>query len=227
MFFAIHTIEQASYNAIGLENPKTAANRMVLAVNRQLMRSALFTVYAKKAFGEFRDSTTGEKIPSRMWTPEMKAFAQQKLADAAKPPFIFKFTIVGWIFVLLVITTFGLIGYNSFKPPVPKSPAYVAMQKAPAVGDIYFGHFESFKEAGERIASEIGFGWFKVTQAEGNTYSIIKSKQMNKSHKPKEELNSTDFESDAVSVRITEQAAYMIHMESTDGKMKVYITDKK
>ncbi|MGJ1430794.1 hypothetical protein ACR79M_04375 [Sphingobacterium spiritivorum] len=227
MFFVITKIEQGSYENDKLQNPKNLGNPMVLVVFRQLTRTAIFSAHSKKAFGEFYDKVTQKKIASRSWTPEMKSFANQKIVHAPKPPFIFKLTILGWIFIMLVITTFALIIYQEVKPPLPKSAEYVAMEQVPVTGNIYFGHYEAFKESGDRIASDIGFGWFKVVKVEGETYYIAKSMQMNKTHKPKEELNSTDFESDGTATTITEQAGYMINMKAVDGKMEIYITDKK
>ncbi|QQT25357.1 MULTISPECIES: hypothetical protein [Sphingobacterium] len=227
MFFVITKIEQGSYENDKLQNPKNLGNPMVLVVFRQLTRTAIFSVHSKKAFGEFYDKVTQKKIAHRSWTPEMKSFANQKIVQAPKPLFIFKLTILGWIFIMLVITTFALIIYQEVKPPLPKSAEYVAMEQVPVAGNIYFGHYEVFKESGDRIASDIGFGWFKVVKVEGDTYYIAKSMQMNKTHKPKEELNSTDFESDGTATTITEQAGYMINMKAVDGKMEIYITDKK
>ncbi|MFD2556603.1 hypothetical protein [Sphingobacterium tabacisoli] len=227
MFFVINKIEQASHKTDRLQNPKNPSNPMVLGIYRTESRTALFHVYSKKAYGEFWDDTERKKIASRDWTSEMKGFANQKVAEAPKPPFIFKLTIVGWIFVALMIATMGLIIYQETKAPAPKSAEYIAMEQAPAVGDIYFGRYEAFKESGDRIASGIGFGWFKVIQVEGNVYHIARSAEMSKTHKPKEELNSTDFESEGTPAKITEQAGYMINMKAVDGKMEIYFTEKK
>lgn len=227
MFFVINKVEQAVHRTDGLHNPKNPSKPMVLGIYRTQSRTALFTVYSKKAYGEFWDDETQKKIANRYWTPEMKAFARQKVAEAPKPPYIFKLTIVGWIFVAIMIATMGLIVYQETKPPVPKSAEYVAMEQAPVVGDIYLGRYEAFKEAGERIASEIGFGWFKVVKVEADVYHMAKSTGMSKTHKPKEELNSTDFETEGTPVKITEQAGYMINMKAIDGKMEIYLTEKK
>lgn len=227
MFFIINKIEQGVHPASGLQNPRNPGNPIVLVVYRQLTRTAIFSAHSKKAFAEYWDDTVGKKIARRHWTPEMKALANQKVGEAPKPPYIFKMTIVGWIFVLLIIATFGLIVYESVKPPVPKSAEYLAMEKAPETGDIYFGHYEAFNTAGDRIASDLGFGWFNVTKVAGDTYYLAKSTQMSKTHKPKEALNSTDFEAEVTPVIITEQAGYIINMKSTDGRLEIYITDKK
>ncbi len=227
MFFVINKIEQAVHRTDGLHNPKNPSSPMVLGIYRTQSRTALFTVYSKKAFGEFWDDGEQKKIASRRWTPEMKAFAKQKVAEASKPPYIFKMTIVGWIFVALMIATMGLIVYQETKPPLPKSAEYVAMERAPVVDDIFFGRYESFKQAGERIASDLGFGWFKVVKVEGDVYHIAKSTEMSKTHKPKEELNSTDFETEGKPSKITEQSGYSVNLKAIDGKMEIYFTEKK
>ena len=227
MFFVINKIEQAVHPTDGLDNPKNPANPMVLGIYRTQSRTALFTVYSKKAYGEFWDDQERKKITRRYWTSEMKAFARKKITGAPKPPFIFKLTIVGWIFVAIMIFTMGLIVYQEVKPPAPKSAEYVAMEQNPVVGDIYLGRYEAFKEAGDRIASGLGFGWFKVIKVEGDVYHMAKSTEMSKNHKPKEELNSTDFETEGTPVKITEQAGYMINMKGIDDKMEIYLTEKK
>lgn len=224
MFFVINKIELGTFSDNNLVDTN---NKIKLTVFRQLTRTALFSAYSKKVYGEFWDETTQRKIARRSWTPEMKAFANQKFAEAAKPPFTFKLTIVGWIFVLLMIVTMGLIISQEIKSPAPKSAEFVAMEQAPIVGNIYFGHFESFNAPEERVASDIGFGWFKIINIEGDIYYIAKSTQMNKSHKPKEDANSTNFETDGIPSKITKQAGYMINMKAVNGKTEIYFTDKK
>lgn len=200
---------------------------MTLGVYRQLTRTAFFSAYSKKAFGEFWDDALRQKIASRFWTPEMNALAKQRVAQAPKPPYVIKLTVVGWLFLLFAAITMGMIVYQELKPPLPKSAEYVAMEQAPAVGDVYFGHYEVFKEAGDRVASGVGFGWFKVINVEGDVYHMAKSVEMSNTHKPQETLNSTDFEAEGTPARITEQAGYLINMKATDGKMEIYITAKK
>lgn len=228
MFFVIDKIEQGAHRNDQLQNPKNSGNPMTLVVFRQLTRTALFSVHSKKAFGEFWDESIQKKIVRRFWTPEMKAFANQKIAEAAKPPYIFKLTIVGWIFCLLMLTAMGMIVYQEVKPPLPKPAEYVAMEKAPAVGDIYFGHYEIYKEKGTPVGAEIGFGWFKVLKVDGDVYHISKSTEMNRGHKPKEQLNSVDFETESMPlVKLKEQTGYNIRFVSDDDLTEIYITDKK
>ena len=226
MFFAIDKIEVGAFEV--QENPKNSGNLMILTVFRTQSRTAFFTVNSKKAFAEFWDGSERKKIAKRFWSPQMKTFAAQKIAETPKPSFIFKFTIVGWIFNLLVIAFFGYLIYDSVKPPVAKPAEYVAMEQSPVEGDIYFGHFEIYKEKGTPIGAKIGYGWFKVSKVEGGSYYLSKSTQMSQVHKPKEELNSTDFESETMtSLKLMEQTGYNLRFKSEDGLTEVYITEKK
>lgn len=227
MFFAISKIEQASHPADGLQNPQDPSHPMVLGVYRTLMRTAFCSVYSKKAFGEFWDGTARKTIPKGRWTPEMKTFARQKVAEAPRPPFIFKLNIAGWIFVLLVVTFFGFMAYNSMKPPVPQPAEAVAMGKKPAVGDIFFGHFETYKEKGNPLGIKTGYGWFRIDKVTGEDFYIAKSKEMSKAHKPKDQLNSSNFETEHMQLKLLEQTGYNLRFKSADGLTEVYITDKK
>ena len=227
MFFVIDKVEQSTHRSDSLQNPKKPTNPMVLAVYRQLTRTALFSAYSNKAFGEYWDDIEQKAIARRHWTPEMKAFANLHVAAAPKPPYLFKVTIIGWLFILIMIGTLGLIIYQEVKPPAPKSAEYVAMEQRPEAGDIYFGHYEAYDEAEQRVASAVGFGWFKVLNVTGDTYYIAKSTQMSKNHQPKEALNSSAFEETGIAMEITEQSGYMMTMKSADGKMEIAITDKK
>ncbi|MBE8715317.1 hypothetical protein [Sphingobacterium hungaricum] len=228
MFFVINKIEHAVHSNDGLHNPKNPSNPMVLGIYRTQSKTALFTVYSKKAYGEFWDEVTQKKIPRRFWIPEMKAFASQKAAEAPQPPFIFKLTVVGWIFVALMIATMGLIVYQEVKPPVPKSAIYTAMEKAPVVGDIFFGHYEKYKEKRTPIGAEIGFGWFKIVKVEGSDFYLSKSMEMSKTSKPKEQLNSSDYETETLpALQLSEQTGYNIRFKSADGLTEVYISEKK
>ncbi|RAV28960.1 hypothetical protein [Sinomicrobium soli] len=228
MFFIINKIEQASHSTERLRNPKSPNSPMVLSVYRNKVRTIIYTLYTKKAAGEFRDNTTGKKIARRHWTPEMKAFARQKIAEAPKPPFVFKMTVVGWLFALFFTGVFGYLIYDSVKPPLPKPEKVVAMEQAPAVGDIYFGRYEIYREKGNPLGMEGNFGWFKILEVEGDVYHIAKSVEMSKQHKPGSQLNSTDFETGSMTpVKISEQSGYDIRFKSEDGLTEIYITDKK
>ncbi|RZF60206.1 hypothetical protein [Sphingobacterium corticibacterium] len=228
MFIAIDKIEQSAHHTDKLQNPKALGNAMVLSIYRNKIRTALYIVNTKKTYGEYWDKVENKKIPKRLWTPEMKALYKEKALEAPMPPYIFKITIIGWIFVLLMTGVFGMIVYNELKSPLPKSEEYLAMEKAPVEGDIYFGRYEIYKEKGNPLGMEGRFGWFKVLQVEGDIYHIAKSTEMNKGHKPKEQLNSTNFETESMPpVKLTEQTGYNIRFLSDDGLTEIYITDKK
>ncbi|MDX3917418.1 MULTISPECIES: hypothetical protein [Olivibacter] len=79
---------------------------------------------------------------------------------------------------------------NGARPP--------RLVEAPAAGDIYFGHYEAYKGKGTPIGAKIGYGWFKVVKVEGEDYYLARNTEMNKGHKPKEQLNSTDFETESM-----------------------------
>ncbi|WP_133166277.1 hypothetical protein [Sphingobacterium haloxyli] len=228
MFFHIQKIEQSTHHTDNLQNPKNQGNPMVLGVYRNKARTILYTVYTKKTFGEYWDSVENKRIPKRLWTPQMKEYYQQKALDTPKPPFVFKITVVGWLFVLLFMGVFGYVIYDSVKPPPAKSEKHLAMEQAPLVDDIYFGRYELYKEKGNPLGMEGRFGWFKVLNVEGDVYYLAKSKEMSRGHKPKEQLNSTDFETEnMLPVRLVEQTGYDIRLKSDNGLLEIYITDKK
>ena len=223
MFFHLQQYEVARFGASRFQNPQTADQDMVLMFLRTEMRMAVCTVHSKKAAGEFRTLSTGKVIPRRLWTAEMKAFYQAKLSEVPRPPFVFKMTIMGWIVALLVVAVCGMIIYDGMKPPLPKSAETIAMEQKPAVGDLYFGHYE----APQGTVDRLGFGWFKVLKVEGDTYYIAKSTNMSKTSKPKEQLDNSHFEPEGTSVKITEQAGFLINLKSVDGGVELYFTDKK
>ena len=102
------------------------------------------------------------------------------------------------------------------------------MEKAPAAGDVYFGRYEIYKEKGNPLGMEGRFGWFKVLNVDGDTYHIATSTEMSRGHQPKEQMNSTDFETETLpAVKLSEQTGYNIRFISDDGLTEIYITDKK
>ncbi len=227
MFFILDKIEQASYHSDRLQHPEAHKGAMVLYLYRNYMRTAICKVYSKKPYGEFWDQESKKKIARRHWTKEMQDFCAQKLQEAPAAPFIFRFTLLGWLFLLLVIATFGLIVYDGVKPPLPKTAAWTAMEAKPQVGDVYFGHFETYKEAGTALGAKIGFGWFKVEAIDGALYTIVKSKEMTKVWRPKAELDSVNFEDRGMDLHLLEQTGYTIRFKSPDQRTELYITDKK
>ncbi|SFS71433.1 hypothetical protein [Sphingobacterium wenxiniae] len=228
MFLSIQKIEQTVHHIDSLQNPQNPHNAMVLGIYRNKVNSIVYSVYTKKTYGEYWDTVDNKKIPKRLWTPEMKAYYEQKAKEAPKPPYIYKITVVGWLFVLSAIALFGYLIYDSVKPPLPKSETYVAMEQVPSEGDTYFGRYEIYKEKGTPIGMEGNFGWFKVLKVEGDVYHLATSIEMSKSHKPKEQLNNIDFNTETLPpVKLTEQTGYNIRFKSDDGLTEIYITDKK
>lgn len=227
MFFWVSQLKEAFYPANHLQNPVKKDNPMTVNIIRTQSRTAFFTINSKKSFTEYWDTIDQKKIPKKLWTSEMKDFSNQKIQETPAPSFMFKFTIVGWIFTAAIIGFFVYLIYDSVKPDAPKSAKYISMEKAPQAGDIYFGRFEAFTKPGDRIASDVGFGWFKISQVNGDTYTISKSKEMSDGYKAKEQLNNTEFETNGTPAKITEQAGYMLNLKATDGKMEIYFTDKK
>jgi len=222
MFFLLQQYEAVRFEASQLQNPQTVDQEMVLVFLRTEMRMAVCTVNSKKAAGEFRSLSTGKAISRRLWTAEMKAYYQTKSVEVPGPAFVFRITILGWIVALLVVAVFGMIIYDEVKPPLPKSAQTIAMEQKPAVGDLYFGHFEAGQGTGDRL----GFGWFKVLKVQGDTYYIAKSTNMSKISKPKEQLDNSTFEPEGTPVKITEQAGYLINLKSADQGLEIYFTDK-
>lgn len=184
--------------------------------------------YSKKAFADFWDDVEKKKIARKLWTPEMKNLAERKIAEAPKAPFIFKLTIFGWIFLAGVIALFGMLIYESVKPAPEKPADLVAMEQTPKVGDVYFGHFEKRTDKNAVAGTNIGYGWFKVTKVDGDTYALAKSTEISNSYKPKEQLNSTDFETDAfTNLKLTENTGYSTRFKSTDELTELNLTHKK
>lgn len=228
MFFSISQVEQAAHYANELKNPQNINNVMTLGIYRTKMRMVIGTVYSKKAFADFWDDVEKKKIARKLWTPEMKNLAERKIAEAPKAPFIFKLSIFGWIFLAGVIALFGMLIYESVKPAPEKPAEVVAMQQMPQVGDVYFGHFEKRKDKNAVVGTSIGYGWFKVTKVDRDTYALAKSIEMSTHYKPKEQMNSTDFETEAfTNLKLTENTGYSTRFKSTDELTELTLGYKK
>ena len=233
MFFVISKQIQSSHrfgtqgNAAQTGSSNSAGG-MILEVGHTCMRGALFTVYSAKAFAQFRDEASNKIVPKRKWTAEMQTAAASKVASAAKPPFIFKLTMLGWVFAAVVVALFCYLTYSSMKPAAPMPAEYSMFEKAPAKGDRYFGSYENYKGSRDkRIPSSVGFSWFKVVGVEGDRYLVAQSTDVSPSSRPKEDMNSEDFASESVKMKITEQHGYDMRMQTEDGLMKIYFTGKK
>jgi len=229
MFFSIQQNHLSTFKTDGLENPKNPGNDMELALFRTEGRTFFHTSHSKQAFGEYWDVVQGKKIPKRFWTAEMKAYYTQKAQEAPKPPFFFKITPIGWIFLLASVGFLGYLIYDGNKAPLPKSEVVIAMEQSLAEGDIYFGHFEEYKDSEQlgRISSGLGYGWFKVVKVEGETYHLVKSTEMSKHHQPKEQLDSINFATETIPAKIKEKGTYSIRLLSLDGNSEFYFDDKQ
>ncbi len=229
MFFSIRQNQVATHTTEGLENPKNPGNDMELVLFRTEGRSFFHTSHTKQAFGEYWDVVQGKKIPKRLWTPEMKAYCTTKAHKAPKPPFFFKITIVGWLFLLLAFGMIGYLVYDGIQAPAKsnKHQQELAEQASISEGDVYFGNYRVYKEKGNVIGSEGGFGWFKVAKIEDSTYHIAKSVETSDAVKPKEELNSTDFEQKTSAVKAKELGAYHKSLMSEDGLVEFSFSEKK
>lgn len=228
MFFVVSKTQQATHPVDPrLPNPKNPGNPMTLRTYRTQARWAVATVNSKKVAAEFYDSVTNQKIPRTAWSVHMKAFALEVADAVPKPPFVFRITVIGWIAVALLVVGFGGLAYQEFKP-VEQTAEQIAMEQAPAAGDVYFGRFENAPEPGSLAASSgLGFGWFQVVGVDGDTYLVAKSTDMSPAYQPKEQLASTDFENESVPTTIVEQEAWGITLEAVDGSVTFSFTDKK
>lgn len=77
------------------------------------------------------------------------------------------------------------------------------------------------------LGSEGGFGWFKIVSIDNDTYLISKSVEISKTAKPKEQMNSTDFEQETSAVKAKEMEAYTKQFVSEDGLIEVNLNEKK
>src|SRR3546814_1727487 len=94
-------------------------------------------------------------------------------------------------------------------------------------GDIYVGRYRIYKEKGNMLGSQGGFGWFKVVRIENGTYHIAKSVEMSNTAKPKEEMNRTEFEQETNAVKAKELEAYAKQFVSDDGLIEFNLNEKK
>lgn len=229
MFFSIRQNQVAAHKTEGLENPENPGNDMELAIFRTEGRSFFHTSHTKQAFGEYWDVTEGKKISKKHWTPEMKACCAQKTKEAPGPPFFFKITAVGWLFLLACFGFLGYLIYDWNKAPLPKSEDVIAMEQPLAEGDIFFGHFEQYKESEQlgRISDGVGHGWFKIVKVEGDTCHVAKSTEMSKTHQAKEELDNSNFETESTPANVKEKDSYTVRLVSTDGNTEFYLNEKK
>jgi len=212
-----------------LKNPKDQQKPMVLAFFQRESRSVLHVHQPKKVFPQYYQTPTGGSIPIRKWTNEMEIFAQQELAKLPPQRGWFKITVFGWI---LLLFSFSLIGYALYETATLPAQKEAYKQKIAALatveeGEIYFGRYRVYQEKGDFTGSEGGFGWFKVVSIENGTYHIAKSVEISTTAKPKEQMNSNDFDEDSFAVKAKELEAYTKQFVSEDGLTEFNLNERK
>ena len=227
MFISVQRVEEASFSADHLQNPVNPNNLMVLGFYRNYMGTALTQSYSKKAAPIYWDTVTGKTISRSKWTAEMKSYADKCATEVRPAPFKFKLTAIGYIFMLGVVALFGYLIYDSIKPPAnPDALAPTVLMNKVQTGDVFYGRFIE-NDAERNIPKRAGFGWFKVTEAGDGTVSVSLNKEMSTAHKPAAQMNSTDFESEAIPMKIKSQDNYQIDLVSEDGTYEISFSEKK
>lgn len=229
MWFTIAEIEIKQVSAAHVPPPRAISEPMVLRLYQQEATSAFFVSRNKKIFTEYRPASGGKALPKLKWSSEMNEFAQDELAKIPPTKSLFKVTVLGWFFLLFAFGILGYLSYQSLQAPAKHKAFEQKMAKSAsvAVGDIYFGNYRRYKEKGNMLGSEGGFGWFKVTKIESDTYHIAKSTEISKTAKPKEQMNSTDFETQASPVKAKELEAYTKHFLSEEGLLEFNLFEQK
>lgn len=227
MFISVQRVEEASFSADHLQNPVNPNNLMVLGFYRNYMGTAFTQSYNKKAAPIYWDTVTGKTISRRKWTAEMKSYAEKCATEVPPAPFNFKLTVVGYIFIVAIIAFFAYLTYDSLKPPAnPDAIGPTVLMEKMMAGDIYYGRFIEM-DTDSRFSKRAGFGWFKVTDADDEIVSISLNKEMSTAHKPSAEMNSTDFESETIPMKIKSQEPYQIDLVSEDGTIEMSFSEKK
>lgn len=226
MFFTVSKAQQTRHPVDRMLNPKNPSNAMYLLTFRTHVSTAVATTYSKKVESDFYDDVAGSKIPRRLWTPDMTAFAGAHAVGAPAAPYVVRLTIIGWIVLALFVVGVGMMTYETFRP-AQQTAEQEAMAAAPVEGDLFFGRFENAPEPDSLAASSgIGFGWFTVVAVDGDVYHLARSTDMSSQHQEKERLGSTDFESESTPVKVTELVGNGMTMTALDDSVTFYITDK-
>jgi len=226
MFFYTKRIEEKVFSVGQLENPVNPHADMVLGFYRTYAWTAFFRMYNKNAAPLYWDLTNNKTIPKRKWTGEMHALVNQMEHEVPAAPYRFKLTIVGYIMTLFFIGFFAYLTYDSIRPKPSYADQVTPIQETPKAGDMYFGRFETMKP-GERVASKVGFGWFKVIENNQGQIKVAMNKNMSSHHKPSKELNSTDYEEQSIDATITSQESFQLNLISSDNLTEMYFTEKK
>lgn len=229
MWIRVADISVKQIDANQLENPKNLGTPMVLDLFQRETGTAFWIVKNKKVFTRFLEIPSGKTIPKRKWTDKMKTFAQSEMEKISPQKGRIKVTIFGWLLLLFAFGTLGYVAYEGLQAPGKAAKFQQRMAKASTVheGDIYMGRIGVYKEKGNPLGMKGGFGFFKVVKINGDTYQIAKSVEMSKTAKPKEQLNSTDFEQETFAVKAKELEAYQKSFVSEDGLVEIYFSEKK
>lgn len=229
MWIRITDTSVKQIDANHIENPKNPGNPMLLDLAERESRTAFYVVKVKKAIPRYFETTAETQIPKRKWTNEMKAFAQQEVEKMPINTKRIKITIFGWILLIVSFSFLGYLIYQGSQEP-KKMQEYEKEQAVLASvseGEVYFGHFEKYKEKGNPIGMKVGFGWFRVVKINGDSYQIAKSTEMSNTSKPKETMNSSDFEEETISVKAKELESYRKIFLSEDELIEIYFNDEK
>jgi len=229
MWIKITKIIINKVDAIHLDNPRNSENPMELILFQQEASTAFFISRNKKVLAEYYEKLTSRPIAKRKWNPEMHRFVQQELSKLPVHKGLFKITIIGWLFLLLAFGLLGYLAYEGLQEPI-KREAYeqkMTEKSAVAVGDIYFGNYRFYKEKGNMLGSVGGFGWFKVVAIDQGVYRIAKSKEISKQAKPKEQMNSREFEVETSAVIAKNHEAYNKQFVSQDGLIEFNFEEKQ
>ena len=229
MWIRVTDISLKQVDASHLENPKNTDTPMVLNLFQRETGTAFWSVYNKKVFPQFLETQYGKAIPKRKWTDKMKAFAQSEIEKMPPQKGRIKVTIFGWLLLLFAFGTMGYLAYEGLQAPGKAAKFQQRIAEASTVheGDIYMGRIGVYKEKGNPLGMKGAFGFFKVVKINGDTYQIARSVEMSKTAKPKEQLNSINFEQETIAVKAKELAAYQKSFVSQDGLVEIYFSEKK
>ncbi|MGS2760927.1 hypothetical protein [Sinomicrobium sp. M5D2P9] len=234
MWIRISNISIKEVDAAHLKNPKNPGKPMVLNLFQREGRTILYVLKNKKVLLEYRDNTfttfTGTRIPKRKWTEEMKAFAQQEVEKVPPQKGGFKVTVLGWLFLLAVVGMLGYIAYDGLIGQPQRMENFEQREAEMASvnrGDVFLGRIEVYKEKGSPLGMNLEFGCFKVVKIEGDVYHIAKSIEMSKTAKPLDQMNSTDFEQEALVVKAEELGAHHKTFASDDDLIEISFRERK
>jgi len=229
MWIRITDIIVKQIEATHLENPVRPDSPMELGLFQRESRSAFHVHTTKKVFPQYYEIPGGGRIPMRKWTGEMKTFAEQETAKVPPLSGGLKITLFGWILFLFALGLIGYAVYETVTLPEQKAAYEQKMNELATVheGEIYFGRYRVYKVPGDFVGSEGGFGWFKVVRIENDVYQIAKSIEISKTAKPKEKMNSSDFEPETSAVKAKHLEAYTKQFLSEDGLIEFNFDQKK